>query len=62
MQIVIDGGVNYLEGKVVGDVLRSNVESKVKFLSPVPGGVGPVTVATLLARVAEMAKSGLEKN
>ena len=60
--IVIDGGVDYLEGKVVGDVLRGSVEQKVKVLSPVPGGVGPVTVATLLARVAEIAVEGLEKN
>lgn len=52
--IIIDGGVSYLGDIVVGDVERSSVLQKVKFLSPVPGGVGPVTVATLLARVAEI--------
>jgi methylenetetrahydrofolate dehydrogenase (NADP+)/methenyltetrahydrofolate cyclohydrolase len=56
--IVIDGGISYLDGNVMGDVERISVEQKVKFLSPVPGGVGPVTVATLLARVAEMAEKG----
>lgn len=60
--IIIDGGISYLDGNVVGDVERISVESKVKFLSPVPGGVGPVTVATLLARVAEVAERELEKN
>ncbi len=52
--IIIDGGISYLDGNVTGDVERISVEQKVKFLSPVPGGVGPVTVATLLARVAEV--------
>lgn len=53
--IVIDGGISHLNGKVVGDVERESVEKKVRYLSPVPGGVGPVTVATLLARVTEAA-------
>lgn len=53
--IVIDGGISHLNGKVVGDVERASVEKKACYLSPVPGGVGPVTVATLLARVTEQA-------
>lgn len=53
--IVIDGGISHLNGKVVGDVERASVEKKACHLSPVPGGVGPVTVATLLARVTEQA-------
>ena len=53
--IVIDGGATYLDGKVVGDADRASVENKTCFLSPVPGGVGPVTVAMLLARVTEAA-------
>lgn len=53
--IVIDGGISHLSGKVVGDAERASVEKKARYLSPVPGGVGPVTVATLLARVAEQA-------
>ncbi len=53
--IVIDGGISQRAGKVVGDAERASVEKKARFLSPVPGGVGPVTVATLLARVTELA-------
>ncbi len=53
--IVIDGGNVHVDGVVQGDVARAEVEQKVAFLSPVPGGVGPVTVATLLARVTDAA-------
>lgn len=53
--IVIDGGIGYRDGHVVGDVERASVEAKAAFLSPVPGGIGPVTVATLLARVTDAA-------
>lgn len=53
--IVIDGGNVHVGEKVQGDVLREGVEHHVAFLSPVPGGVGPVTVATLLARVTDAA-------
>ncbi|MBP7060562.1 MAG: bifunctional 5,10-methylenetetrahydrofolate dehydrogenase/5,10-methenyltetrahydrofolate cyclohydrolase [Candidatus Moranbacteria bacterium] len=53
--VVIDGGNVHVDGVVQGDVNRSDVESHVAFLSPVPGGVGPVTVATLLARVTDAA-------
>lgn len=53
--IVIDGGISDVGGKVVGDIERKSVEEKAAFLSPVPGGVGPVTVAALLARVTDAA-------
>ncbi len=58
--IVIDGGNVHVAGKVQGDVKRDEVEQKVAFLSPVPGGVGPVTVATLLARVASAATQDVD--
>lgn len=50
---VIDGGISHIDGRIVGDVERETVEGKAQFLSPVSGGVGPVTVATLLARVTD---------
>jgi methylenetetrahydrofolate dehydrogenase (NADP+)/methenyltetrahydrofolate cyclohydrolase len=53
--VVIDGGISHRDGKVVGDAERASVENKARWLSPVPGGVGPVTVATLLARVTDAA-------
>jgi len=53
--VIIDGGISHIDGKIVGDADRATVEHKAKFLSPVSGGVGPVTVATLLARVTDAA-------
>ena len=53
--IILDGGIVYVDGQVAGDVDRESVENKAAYLSPVPGGVGPVTVATLLARVTAAA-------
>lgn len=47
--VVIDVGINRLEnGKLVGDVEFDTVKQKAKFITPVPGGVGPMTVATLM--------------
>ena len=46
--IVIDIGINRVEGKLVGDVEFSIAKEKASFISPVPGGVGPMTVATLM--------------
>lgn len=54
--IVIDGGISTLDGKVVGDAERASVEEKARFLSPVPGGVGPVTIACLLRRTLLLAE------
>ncbi|MBI2439309.1 MAG: bifunctional 5,10-methylenetetrahydrofolate dehydrogenase/5,10-methenyltetrahydrofolate cyclohydrolase [Candidatus Moranbacteria bacterium] len=53
--IIIDGGISVSAGKVKGDVERVSVEKRARFLTPVPGGVGPVTIAVLLARVASAA-------
>ena len=46
--IVIDIGINRVDGKLVGDVEFSVAKEKASFISPVPGGVGPMTVATLM--------------
>ena len=46
--VIIDVGINRIEGKLCGDVDFEDVYSKVSFISPVPGGVGPLTVAMLL--------------
>lgn len=47
--VVIDVGINKLEGKLVGDVDFENVAPKCSAITPVPGGVGPMTIATLLS-------------
>lgn len=47
--IVLDVGINRLEsGKVVGDVEFEAAQERASYISPVPGGVGPMTVATLI--------------
>lgn len=46
--VVIDAGISRVEGKIVGDVDFDNVIEKVRAITPVPGGVGPMTVACLL--------------
>lgn len=45
--VIIDVGINRIEGKLYGDV-NPDVESKASYMTPVPGGVGPMTVAMLL--------------
>ena len=46
--IVIDVGINRIEGKLYGDVDFENVAPKTSYITPVPGGVGPLTIASLL--------------
>jgi methylenetetrahydrofolate dehydrogenase (NADP+)/methenyltetrahydrofolate cyclohydrolase len=46
--IVIDVGINTVKDHVVGDVNLHDVVKKAKFITPVPGGVGPMTIAMLL--------------
>jgi methylenetetrahydrofolate dehydrogenase (NADP+)/methenyltetrahydrofolate cyclohydrolase len=50
--VVIDVGINYLDNKIVGDVDRK-VAQKARFLTPVPGGVGPITTAMLMKNTLE---------
>ena len=55
--VVIDVGTNRLpDGKVVGDVDFESVSQKAGWISPVPGGVGPMTIAMLLDNTVESAK------
>jgi methylenetetrahydrofolate dehydrogenase (NADP+)/methenyltetrahydrofolate cyclohydrolase len=55
--VVIDVGTNRLpDGKVVGDVDFEPVSKKAGWISPVPGGVGPMTIAMLLDNTVESAK------
>ena len=52
--IVIDVGINRLDnGKLVGDVEYAVAEQKADFITPVPGGVGPMTVASLIENTLE---------
>jgi methylenetetrahydrofolate dehydrogenase (NADP+)/methenyltetrahydrofolate cyclohydrolase len=56
--IVVDIGINVLEnGRVVGDVDFESVSKKASMITPVPGGVGPVTIAMLLENTVKSAKA-----
>lgn len=54
--IVIDVGINRVDGVLIGDVDTKNVAEKVKYITPVPGGVGLTTVYTLMENVVELAE------
>ena len=54
---VIDVGINRMEdGKLVGDTDFENIKEKVSYITPVPGGVGPMTIAMLMYNVVKAAK------
>ena len=55
--IVIDVGINKVGDKIVGDVDFEQVKDKVKAITPVPGGVGPMTIACLLKNTLECFKA-----
>ncbi len=59
--IVIDVGINRVDGKVCGDVDFENVKEKAGWITPVPGGVGKMTIAMLLANTADAAERTLER-
>ena len=54
--VVIDVGMNRENGKLCGDVDFEGVASKASFITPVPGGVGPMTIATLMQNTLTAAK------
>lgn len=49
--VVIDVGINNIDGKICGDVDFDSVSKKASYITPVPDGVGPVTVAMLLENI-----------
>ncbi|MDO9325885.1 MAG: bifunctional methylenetetrahydrofolate dehydrogenase/methenyltetrahydrofolate cyclohydrolase FolD [Methanoregula sp.] len=54
--VVIDVGINQLDGKLVGDVDFAKVSETASAITPVPGGVGPMTIATLMENTYRAAK------
>ena len=54
--VVIDVGISKVDDKIVGDVDFESVEPLASKITPVPGGVGPVTVISLMENVVELAK------
>ena len=58
--VVIDVGINRTEqGKIVGDVDFENIEKKVEYITPVPGGVGPMTIAMLMNNVIKATRNSI---
>jgi methylenetetrahydrofolate dehydrogenase (NADP+)/methenyltetrahydrofolate cyclohydrolase len=54
--VVIDVGINQLNGKLVGDVDFETVKEIASAVTPVPGGVGPMTIATLMENTFRVAR------
>jgi len=54
--VVIDVGINRVADKIVGDVEFEAAEKRAAYITPVPGGVGPLTVTMLMRNVVEAAK------
>ncbi|MFH1361756.1 MAG: bifunctional methylenetetrahydrofolate dehydrogenase/methenyltetrahydrofolate cyclohydrolase FolD [bacterium] len=55
--IVIDVGVNRVEGKLIGDVDFEAAKERASYITPVPGGVGPMTIIMLLKSTLKAAKT-----
>lgn len=59
---VVDVGINRLDGKLVGDVDFASASEKAGFITPVPGGVGPMTIATLMANTLFLYKQAKKRS
>ncbi len=59
--IIIDIGITKTDKKVLGDVDFKDVSAKANFITPVPGGVGPLTIAMLFKNTLELYKNKIKK-
>jgi methylenetetrahydrofolate dehydrogenase (NADP+)/methenyltetrahydrofolate cyclohydrolase len=55
--LIIDIGISRVDGQVVGDVDEESLASRSPFITPVPGGIGPMTIAFLFKNVLELYKN-----
>ncbi|NLE65132.1 MAG: bifunctional 5,10-methylenetetrahydrofolate dehydrogenase/5,10-methenyltetrahydrofolate cyclohydrolase [Elusimicrobia bacterium] len=60
--IVIDVGINSVDGKLVGDVGFAAAARRAAFITPVPGGVGPVTAVMLMKNALEIVKQRIDQH
>ena len=58
--VVIDVGINRVDGKICGDVDYEEVAEKASYITPVPGGVGPMTIASLIKNTFKSYKNSLK--
>lgn len=56
--IVVDIGIAKVDGKVVGDADFESLKDKCSYITPVPGGVGPMTIISLIENLANLEKAG----
>ena len=59
--VVIDVGINRVNGKLYGDVDYEEVSEKAGYITPVPGGVGPMTIASLIKNTFKSYVNKVEK-
>jgi len=57
--VVVDVGISKVDGKIVGDVDFERVKEKASYITPVPGGVGPMTITALLLNTLKAYKQHL---
>ena len=59
--VVIEVGINRVNGKLCGDVDYEEVSEKAGYITPVPGGVGPMTIASLIKNTFKSYVNKVEK-
>ncbi len=55
--VVVDAGVCFVDGKMYGDINYDSISQKASLVTPIPGGVGPITVAKLLENTVKVAEN-----
>lgn len=60
--IIIDVGINRIKNKTIGDVDRQSIKNKTQYLTPVPGGIGPITIAILLRNTYQLWKKQINQS
>ena len=56
--VVIDAGISVIDGKIVGDANYDEIKDKCSFITPNPGGVGPMTIGMIMENTVEAYKGG----
>lgn len=60
--VLIDAGINYYDGKIFGDADFEDVKEDCSYITPVPGGVGPITTTMILLNTLEAYKNAIKSH
>ncbi len=60
--ILLDVGITKVNGKIIGDIDFDDVKDKCSYITPVPGGIGPMTIAMLVKQIVESSEMTLLNN